>query len=235
MKRKLLIAKGTSVIFVGPAVLPEWKARLNKQCRLIEDVYDGLDEASMVKVVFGEDDFAVTSLSKLSIRGAELAKSLVADKQRSITRVPRKTKHQEHFEACMLERNPLQDFMWANGKYVNPYTQQAWIGYEIALSAQRNRSVGTFIIAETENGRPTFKYKVPDTVFKPYVHTTYKDAQTEQTRLANLNPGKSFVIYQSIKSRTSTKLPLLQAEQVLPDLTEDSPPEEVLSAIADQQ
>lgn len=120
-----------------------------------------------------------------------------------------KTIAHKHFEENLLaleEKNPQirldlssDRFNWDRHaqKYTNLVTQALFIGYSLAINANRTFATGHFIIAradETRHSKPHFSKQ-------PYTHGNYKAARSEMYRLASRHRGSKFILYNSITTQ----------------------------------
>ena len=120
-----------------------------------------------------------------------------------------KTMAHKHFEENLLaleEKNPQirldpneDRFNWDRHaqKYTNLVTQALFIGYSLAINANRTFATGHFIIAradETRQNKPHFSEQ-------PYTHGNYKAARNELYRLARRHRGSKFILYNSITTQ----------------------------------
>lgn len=120
-----------------------------------------------------------------------------------------KTIAHKHFEENLLaleEKNPqirldpsTDRFNWDRHaqKYTNLVTQALFIGYSLAINANRTFATGHFVIAradETRQNKPHFSEQ-------PYTHSNYKAARSEMYRLASRHRGSKFILYNSITTQ----------------------------------
>lgn len=214
----VVIPAGTVCRYVGPAQAHAFIPRLGQTCILLSDIHEHATALTAVLIKFlGEEERHMTTLEKLSVtlkdvdipqvlankRRVEQHRAKVARKEENA----KKDFYRRHFENAVKDCFSDADFAYdaVAGAYENFAVQCRWLGYVLATETLKNRSVGTFIIARMVDGRPTFIQTTPDVVFRPYVHTTYAKAIAETDRLREVRPDDTFVVYNSITTRSPKK------------------------------